>query len=119
MHSVQYRFHGQQHRYRALTFSGGFFSNTSALSPLCPACSDQDGTEEQADEYLATFGIPLTDGKLELPKLIAFDFKSKSDEKYYYEALDSEEDLIPFLQGVANGSVQPQYQRPAHAVCVS
>jgi thiol-disulfide isomerase/thioredoxin len=70
-----------------------------------------DGSEEQADEYLAAFGIPMTEEKqLELPKFIVFDFRKKSDESYYYEGLSQQEELLPFLQGVATGTVLAQYQ---------
>lgn len=70
-----------------------------------------DGSEEQADEYLAAFGIPMTEEKkLELPKFIVFDFRKKSDESYYYEGLSQQEELLPFLQGVATGTILAQYQ---------
>ena len=54
--------------------------------------------------------VVMADKKLELPKFIVFDFISKSDEKYYYEGLGDAADLLPFLQGVANGTVYSQYE---------
>jgi len=65
-----------------------------------------DGTEEDADTYLEAFGVL----KQNLPQLIVFDFNTKDDEHYYFEGLGEHKDALPFIQGVADGTITAQYE---------
>ena len=65
-----------------------------------------DGTEEDADTYLESFGV----FKKDLPQLIVFSFLDKADEFFYNEGFGKPEEVVGFVRGVANGTYTAQYE---------
>ena len=73
-----------------------------------------DGTEEDADTYLESFGV----FKKDLPQLIVFSFLDKADEFFYNEGFGKPEEVVGFVRGVANGTYTAQYEGSWYAAVV-